>query len=126
MSEGLCLNYTGINIDNRNTNLFICNSKHILMNLIRTKTILTFTVIMLLFACSQSKYVSFNVTQPAEITFPSDVNTVLLIDRTKFDNKALNTIEGILTGELPADDRYAAQELLSRLKNTLDASPRFK
>ena len=64
-------------------------------------------------ACGPSKNVSFNITQPAEITFPSDVNTILLIDRTKFDNNVLNTIEGILTGELPADDKHAAQEALA-------------
>ena len=76
-------------------------------------------------ACGPSKNVSFNITQPAEITFPSDVNTILLIDRTKFDNNVLNTIEGILTGELPADDKHAAQEALNSLKNKLDYSPRF-
>jgi hypothetical protein len=76
-------------------------------------------------ACSSSRRVTFHVTRPAEITLPADVNTLLLIDRTKFSNQFLNTLEGILTGELPADDKIAAQEALISLKGKLDASPRF-
>jgi hypothetical protein len=77
------------------------------------------------FSCGSSKYVTLSVTQPAEVTLPSDVNTILLIDRTKFNNETLNVFEGILTGELPADDRVAAQEALNSLKNMLGYSPRF-
>jgi hypothetical protein len=77
-------------------------------------------------ACGPTKNVSFNITQPAEITLPSDVQTILLIDRTKFNNEMLNTIEGILTGELPADDRAAAFEAMNSLKLKLDVSPRYK
>lgn len=89
-----------------------------------TTTLLLISIV-LFYACGPSKRVTFNITQPAEITLPSDVNTVLLIDRTKFDDKLLNTLEGILTGELPADDRSAAQEALNSLKRKLDYSPRF-
>jgi hypothetical protein len=79
----------------------------------------------ILFSCGSSKNVSFNVTQPAEITLPSDVNTILLVDRTKFKNETLNVIEGILTGELPADDKAAAFEAMNSLKMKLDHSPRY-
>jgi hypothetical protein len=37
----------------------------------------------------------------------------------------LNVIEGILTGEMPSDDREAAHEAMMTLKNTLANSPRF-
>ncbi len=83
------------------------------------------SVVLWMSACGPSKKVSFNITRPAEITLPSDVNTILLVDRTKFDNEALNTIEGILTGEMPADDRVAAQEAMNSLKKKLDQSPRY-
>ena len=76
-------------------------------------------------ACSSTRRVTFHVTRPAEITLPADVNTLLLIDRTKFSNQFLNALEGLLTGELPADDKIAAQEALISLKGKLDASPRF-
>ncbi len=72
-----------------------------------------------------SRTVSFNVTRPAEITLPAEANTILLVDRTKFKNGTLNVIEGILTGEMPNDDRNAAHEALMTLKSTLDNSPRF-
>ncbi|REK51221.1 MAG: hypothetical protein DWQ48_01945 [Bacteroidetes bacterium] len=76
-------------------------------------------------SCGPSKSVSFNITQPAEITMPPDVNTLLLVDRTKFSNEMVNILEGILTGEMPADDRIAAQEAMMRLKGKLDMSPRY-
>ncbi len=48
-----------------------------------------------------------------------------MIDRTKPSNEVLNALEGILTGELPADDKAAAQHALSRLKQQMDFSPRY-
>jgi hypothetical protein len=65
------------------------------------------------------------VTRPAEITFPPDAKTILLVDRTRMENGAVNILEGLLTGELPADDRVAAQEAVVSLKNRLATSPRF-
>ena len=69
-------------------------------------------LLLLVFSCGPSRTVTFNITQPAQITFPSEANKILLIDRTKFSSEMQNTIEGILTGELPADDKVAAQEAL--------------
>ena len=99
------------------------------MNNMNTKKIgylALFISIILATSCGPGKHVSFNITQPAEITMPSEANTILLIDRTKFNNELLNTLEGLLTGELPADDKAAAQEALNSLKKELDNSPRFQ
>jgi hypothetical protein len=76
-------------------------------------------------SCGSTKTVTFNVTQPAEITMPAEAHTILLIDRTKFGNEMMNMIEGILTGELPTDDKAAAQQALISLKDKLNYSPRF-
>ncbi len=76
-------------------------------------------------SCGPTRTVSFNITRPAEITFPSDVNTILLVDRTKFSDDMFNILEGLITGELPADDKIAAQMALINLKNKLSYSPRF-
>ena len=76
--------------------------------------------------CSSMRSVGINSMRPAEITFPSYVNTLLLVDRTKFESNAVNVIEGILTGEMPGADKAAAQEALNSLQQTLMASPRFK
>ena len=88
---------------------------------------ITFLLIAIVFlaSCGPSKTVSLSVIRPAQITFPSDAQTILLVDRTKFKSGALNVIEGILTGELPTDDRVAVQEAMNTLRNTLTNSPRF-
>src|SRR5215510_3442323 len=84
-----------------------------------------FTV-LLLANCSSMRSVGIDSMRPAEITFPSYVNTLLLVDRTKFESGAVNIIEGLLTGEMPGSDKAAAQEALTALQNTITQSPRFK
>lgn len=82
--------------------------------------------ILLFSQCAPSKrLVNMSAMRAAEITFPSYVNTILLLDRTKFDKTAVNVLEGILTGELPEEDKAGLQEAMSSLQNTLRASPRF-
>jgi len=82
-------------------------------------------IIVLFTACGPSRTVTFHAIRPAEITMPSDIKTILLVDRTKVKDKTMNIIEGILTGELPGDDKAAAQEAMMSMKNKLDESPRF-
>jgi hypothetical protein len=76
--------------------------------------------------CNSMRHVGINSMRPAEITFPSYVNTLLIVDRTKFDKGAVNIIEGILTGEMPGADKAGAQEAINSLQQTLLGSPRFK
>lgn len=79
-----------------------------------------------LVSCGPGRLVSLRVTRPAAITFPSDVATLVLVDRTKPDNQAINILEGIITGEMPDEDRIGAQEAVNSLNNELQNSPRFK
>jgi hypothetical protein len=72
------------------------------------------------------RHVYINAMRPAEITFPSYVNTFLLLDRTKFEKKAKNTIEGLLTGELPGEDKAGLEEAMNSFQTTLRQSPRFQ
>ncbi len=69
--------------------------------------------------------VSINTIRPADITIPAEVQTILIVNRTKFDKKAANIIEGLLTGELPNEDKAAVQGLTNALKAELLNSPRF-
>ena len=87
-----------------------------------------FTLVMLswLASCGPARLVNLQVTRPAAITFPAEANNLVLADRTKPDNQAINILEGIITGEMPAEDRIAAQEAMNSLKNELANSPRFK
>ncbi|WP_416866647.1 MAG: DUF6340 family protein [Imperialibacter sp.] len=75
-------------------------------------------------SCTKSVYI--NTLRPAEITFPSHVNTILLVDRTEFERKGLGIMEGVLTGEMPGEDRAGVQEAMNAFQQQLMASPRFQ
>ena len=65
-----------------------------------------------LIGCSGKRHVTLNAMRPAEITFDPSVNTILIVDRSKFEKKAVNIIEGVLTGEGIAQDKAAVQAFL--------------
>ncbi len=60
-----------------------------------------------------TRTVAINTYQPAEISFPEHVNTLLLLDRTKFKSGAVNILEGVLTSEMPGQDQAGLQEALA-------------
>lgn len=77
-------------------------------------------------ACTKRGRVSMNAMRPAIITVDSDIQNIVLLDRSHLeDNKKLAILEGILTGELPEEDKAAVQRALSRLNNTIQTTPRF-
>jgi tetratricopeptide (TPR) repeat protein len=84
-----------------------------------------YLAVMLFVSCSGTRTVTMNAMRPAEITFPPSVNTLLIVDRTKFSREAVNILEGILTGEMPGQDKAAVQALISSFQNRLSYSPRF-
>lgn len=77
-------------------------------------------------ACKSSRSVSMNVTRPADIDLPDNIKTLVVLDRSKFKKGAINIVEGILTGELPNEDRNAAAQGVTSLYNMLSQSPRFE
>lgn len=78
-------------------------------------------------ACSLSEPVLINTIRPADITVASEIQTILLLDRTVVRRDDWLSIgESILTGELPFEDRVAAQQALNALKQQLQTSPRFE
>ncbi len=85
-----------------------------------------FSLAIFLVASACSKQVHISTMRPAEITFPAHVNTILVLDRTEFDKKGWEIAEGIITGELPGEDRAGLQEALNAFQQQLMASPRFK
>lgn len=64
--------------------------------------------------------------RPAEITFPSHVDNLVIVDRTKFDQEAVNVVESILTGEMPGEDATGVQELINSFQQQSSHSPRFR
>ncbi|MEQ8475050.1 DUF6340 family protein [Fulvivirga sp.] len=82
-------------------------------------------VAIVIVSCSGTRTVTMNAMRPAEITFPPEVNTLLIVDRTKFAKESINILEGVLTGEMPGDDKAGVQELINSFQQQLGRSPRF-
>jgi tetratricopeptide (TPR) repeat protein len=87
--------------------------------------IAVFGLVALFGACSGPRTVTLNSLRPAEITLPASTKTLLILDRTKTEKKPINLIEGVLTGEMPGEDRTGSQELLVALNNQLSRTSRF-
>ncbi|MBN1758054.1 MAG: hypothetical protein JW863_07045 [Chitinispirillaceae bacterium] len=83
------------------------------------------SIVLLLFSCVSTMRVTMNTFRPADIMLPKDIRTIVLVDRTDFKNQAVNIIEGVLTGELPMEDRAAVQEGLAGMRNLLQTNDRF-
>lgn len=83
------------------------------------------TCIFLMQSCTSSRTVTMNVTRPADIDLPDKIKTLVILDRSKFKKGLLNIAEGILTGELPNEDKNAAAHGINSLHNMLAQSPRF-
>lgn len=77
-------------------------------------------------SCSSPRTVTLNSMRPAEISLPASTRTLLILDRTKTNKSATNIIEGVLSGELPGEDRAGSQELLIALNNQLGRTDRFQ
>ena len=83
-------------------------------------------LLVLLVACGGPRTVSLKTMRPAEITLPSSVKTLLIVDRSVPKNKPVNIIESVLTGELPGEDKSGIQEFLAGLNQQLGYSARFQ
>lgn len=75
-------------------------------------------------ACS--KTVTLNRMVPAEISVPTYVQRLLLVDRTAPQSEGLAIIEGILTGEAPFEVKNAAEATLTTVQQELNTSPRYE
>lgn len=85
-----------------------------------------FTLIIGCISCAdRTRTVTMRALQPAVITFPSSVDSLVVVDRTVFDQNNLNILEGVLTGELPHEDKAGVQMLISSFQNQIQQSPRF-
>lgn len=63
---------------------------------------------------------------PAQITFAPEVRTILIVDRSGDRDRTMGVIEGILTGEVPDQDRAGLQAMVDSLREQLAWSGRFE
>lgn len=89
---------------------------------------ITFFTLLLLLLASCTPSLRLNVLQPAEITIPSHIYKIGLINRSMAgkSDRVFNVIEGILTGEDLGEDREGGDKALLGLKAALDESERYQ
>ena len=82
---------------------------------------------LLLLACTKS--VRISVMHPADVPIPADLDSVLIVDRTKIakgDGKQVgNVLEGIFTGEPIGGDKYGKKGCLQNLEYLIAANERL-
>ena len=64
--------------------------------------------------------------RPADISLPADIQSIVILNRTRFDKSVINVIEGLLTGELPEEDKAGVQSLMASFQSQLGYSQRFR
>ncbi|MCS7076540.1 MAG: DUF6340 family protein [Bacteroidia bacterium] len=81
-------------------------------------------VLLLCTACTRTIHIQ--ALRPAAVTLPSDIETIIVINRYKPDDrhKFKNFIEGLLTGERIRLDRIAADMAVNSVVKKLSESPR--
>lgn len=87
-------------------------------------SLLALFVILSFTACT--RVIRIQALKPAAITLPSDIETIVVINRYKPDekHKFKNFIEGLLTGERIRLDRMAADMAINSVIKKLSESPR--
>ena len=82
--------------------------------------------VLLSSSCRTTRYVTFNSSRPAEITFAPEIQNFVIVDRTEFENKNVNIIEGVLTGERPGDDKRGVLEMMMNFRQQMENTGRFQ
>ncbi|MBK6265712.1 hypothetical protein JKA74_11750 [Marivirga sp. S37H4] len=82
------------------------------------------TFALLMTACMKS--VSISTMRPAEINVPNNIQSIVMVDRTKYEKETIGIIEGILTGEGINEDKDGVMAVFTALQNNLRNSPRFE
>ncbi len=78
---------------------------------------------LLILGCSPTT--ELQVLQPADISLPDDISTIVTIDRAKPAKGFNNVLEGLVTGENIGQDRRGRQQAIAGLINALTRTPRF-
>lgn len=86
-------------------------------------TYLFLFIAVILGSCAGTRNMRVEVLRPALITITQDIKTMGLLNRSIPTNK--QALEGVLTGETPAQDKELSEECLRGLSETLATSNRF-
>jgi tetratricopeptide (TPR) repeat protein len=81
---------------------------------------------VIIFMICGAPTITFDALFPAELTLPSGIKTIALIDRSQIDKKGLNIIEGGLTGEGIGQDKLGSQICIDGMFRQLNNSRRYE
>ncbi|MFD2033273.1 DUF6340 family protein [Belliella marina] len=91
-----------------------------------TKSLLSTFLLVLILATSCTKNITMSRLMPAEISVPTYVQRLLIVDRTAPQSEGFSIIEGILTGEAPFEVKNAIESTIATVQQELNTSPRFE
>ncbi len=78
-------------------------------------------------SCTETKHIQ--ARRAAVVTLPADLDTVIIVNKTKLKkgngNQAVNVLEGILTGEPILGDRYGANSATENMEKLIRESDRL-
>jgi hypothetical protein len=87
----------------------------------RNLLLLCCSAILVITGCKSNAYLS--VMKPAVVSLDPSIKRVAVVNRTVPENKLINTIEGILTGEGIGQDRQGVQRTIQGIHSILRDSP---
>jgi len=76
-------------------------------------------------SCTGLRDSSITVMEPAKINFPKSIQSFVVVNRAVPERPGLNALEGLLSGEMPGQDREAARVVVQNLAMGINESPRF-
>ena len=83
-------------------------------------------ILATLFSCSSLKRINVSMLEPGAVSFPSNVQNLVLLNRAHTPVSKASKIESILTGEGKNQDAQGRQHVLSAIHATMANSPRLK
>ncbi len=92
------------------------------------KKLLLFLFVASLFtatSCSR-KHMQLQVLRPADVTVPSKIKTIAIVNHAAPKSKWWNIVEGILTGEMIEQDKKGKTEALAGLCQQINNGTRYK
>jgi hypothetical protein len=84
-----------------------------------------FILIGLTILFSSSAWVTLTLTQPALVSLPQHIQTLIVVDRTLAPDKKENKLEGVLTGEAFNQDEQAVIQTIEGLIYVVNNGNRF-
>lgn len=96
------------------------------MKMNTAKIRITFSVltVLLLFAQCKMQSISVNITYPPDVILPENIKRMAVINASITDTseKAVNQVEGILSGEAYAGDRLASEDCIRAFSDKMNAA----